>query len=306
MRLLVVGAGSTGGYVGGRLAEKGRDVTFLVRPARAAQLSEQGLRITSPHGNVTLQPKLLTAGQITAPFDAVLLTVKGFQLESAMADIAPAIGPETMILPFLNGMRHMEVLSRRFTPHNVPGCVLKIMTVLEDDGRIVQLTPMIDLAYGELDGTTTPRMRQLDEFMQGANVGARLSPNIRREMWEKWVLLASLGAITCLMRGTIGEIEAVPGGAEFALQVLDEVVAIVKAEGEPPSEAFLRTTREQITAKGSPAAPSMYRDLVRSRPVEEENIIGDLVRLGTKAGIAAPLMSAAHANLSIYQKRVSR
>ena len=306
MRLLVVGAGSTGGYVGGRLAEKGRDVTFLVRPARAAQLSEQGLRITSPHGNVTLQPKLLTAGQITAPFDAVLLTVKGFQLESAMADIAPAIGPETMILPFLNGMRHMEVLSRRFTPHNVPGCVLKIMTVLEDDGRIVQLTPMIDLAYGELDGTTTPRMRQLDEFMQGANVGARLSPNIRREMWEKWVLLASLGAITCLMRGTIGEIEAVPGGAEFALQVLDEVVAIVKAEGVPPSEAFLRATREQITAKGSPAAPSMYRDLVRSRPVEEENIIGDLVRLGTKAGIAAPLMSAAHANLSIYQKRVSR
>ena len=234
MRLLVVGAGSTGGYVGGRLAEKGRDVTFLVRPARAAQLSEQGLRITSPHGNVTLQPKLLTAGQITAPFDAVLLTVKGFQLESAMADIAPAIGPETMILPFLNGMRHMEVLSRRFTPHNVPGCVLKIMTVLEDDGRIVQLTPMIDLAYGELDGTTTPRMRQLDEFMQGANVGARLSPNIHREMWEKWVLLASLGAITCLMRGTIGEIEAVPGGAEFALQVLDEVVAIVKAEGRAP------------------------------------------------------------------------
>ena len=155
MRLLVVGAGSTGGYVGGRLAEKGRDVTFLVRPGRAAQLRDQGLRITSPHGNITLQPKLLTAGQITAPFDAILLTVKGFQLESAMADIAPAIGLETMILPFLNGMRHMEVLSRRFTPHNVPGCVLKIMTVLEDDGRIVQLTPMIDLAYGEL--TEPPR-----------------------------------------------------------------------------------------------------------------------------------------------------
>ena len=306
MRLLVVGAGSTGGYVGGRLAEKGRDVTFLVRPGRAAQLREQGLRIKSPHGDTTLQPKVLTASEISAPFDAILLTVKGFQLESAMEDIAPAVGPETMILPFLNGMRHMEVLSHRFTPHNVPGCVLKIATVLEDDGRIVQLTPMIDLAYGELDGTTTPRMRALDEFMQGANVGARLSPGIHREMWEKWILLSSLGAITCLMRGTIGEIEAVPGGAAFALQVFDEVVAIVKAEGVPPSDAFLSATRQQITAKGSPAAPSMYRDLQSGRPVEVENIIGDLVRLGTKAGITCPLLSAAYANLSLYQKRISQ
>lgn len=306
MRMLVVGAGATGGYVGGRLTEKGRDVTFLVRPGRAAQLRDQGLRITSPSGDIMLRPKLLTAGEIAAPFDAVLLTVKGFQLESAMADIAPAVGPETMILPFLNGMRHMEVLSHRFVPHNVPGCVLKVATVLEDDGRIVQLMPMIDLAYGELDGTTTPRMRMLDEFMQGANVGARLSSVIAREMWEKWVLLASLGAITCLMRGNIGEIEAVPGGAAFALQVLDEVVAIVKAEGVPPSDAFLSTTCQQITAKGSPAAPSMYRDLARGRPIEVENTIGDLVRLGTKAGIAAPLLSAAYAHLSLYQQRVSR
>lgn len=306
MRLLVVGAGATGGYVGGRLAEKGRDVTFLVRPGRAAQLRNQGLRITSPHGDLTLQPKVLTAGEIAAPFDAVLLSVKGFQLESAMADIAPAVGKETMILPVLNGMTHMDTLSRRFRPHTVPGCVLKIMTVLEDDGRIVQLTPMIDLAYGERDGSTSARMRALDEFMQGADVGARLSAAIEREMWEKWVLLASLGAITCLMRGTIGEIEAVPFGAAFALQVLDEVVAVVTKEGVPPSDAFLRATREQITAKGSTAAPSMYRDLVRGRPVEVENIIGDLVRLGMQAGIAAPLLAAAYAHLSLYQKRVSQ
>lgn len=112
MRLLVVGAGSTGGYFGGRLAQAGRDVTFLVRPARAAQLRDVGLRIISPHGNITQHPQLVTADAIAQPYDAVLLTVKGFQLDAAMADFAPAIGPETMILPVLNGMRHMEILRR--------------------------------------------------------------------------------------------------------------------------------------------------------------------------------------------------
>ena len=193
MRLLVVGAGSTGGYFGGRLAHAGRDVTFLVRPARAAQLRQDGLRIASPHGDFTVQPQVVTADAIKQPYDAVLLTVKGFQLDGALNDIAPAIGPDTMILPVLNGMRHMDLLAERFSPHNLVGCALKVATVLEDDGRIVQLTPLQDLAYGELDGSMTERIQALDAFMQGAEIGVRLSPLIEREMWEKWLLLASLG-----------------------------------------------------------------------------------------------------------------
>src|SRR5579863_3232464 len=166
MRMLVVGAGSTGGYIGGRLAQAGRDVTFLVRPARAAQLHRDGLRIVSPHGDVTLNPQLTTADRITQPYDAVLLTVKGFQLEAALADLARAIGPETMILPVLNGMRHMDILAGRFSEHNLVGCALKIATVIEEDGRIIQLMPLQDLAYGELDGRVTPRIQALNAFMQ--------------------------------------------------------------------------------------------------------------------------------------------
>src|ERR1700679_4140503 len=108
MLLLVVGAGSTGGYFGGRLAQSGRDVTFLVRPRRAAQLRESGLQIVSPHGDVTLAPKLVTADEIKAPYDAVLLGVKAYSLDAAIEDFAPAVGPETMIVPMLNGMRPME------------------------------------------------------------------------------------------------------------------------------------------------------------------------------------------------------
>lgn len=306
MRLLVVGAGSTGGYYGGRLAQAGRDVTFLVRPGRAAQLREAGLRIQSPHGDIELHPAVVTADQITRAYDAVLLTVKGYQLEAALEDIAAAVGPETMILPVLNGMDHMDTLAARFTPHNVVGCALKIATVLEDDGRIVHLMPLQDFAYGELDGRVTPRIQELDAFMQAANIGARLSKVIHREMWEKWILLSATGAITCLMRGTVGEIEACAGGAAFALQLLDEVVAVVKAVGEPPSEAFLKAAREQLTAKGSPFASSMFRDVQRGRPIEVEAIVGNLVRRGEEARVATPLLSAAYVHLVVYNRKVTK
>ena len=302
MRLLVVGAGSTGGYLGGRLAQAGRDVTFLVRPMRAAQLRAEGLRLVSPHGDATLHPKVVTAGELTSLYDAVLLTVKGFQLEAALDDIAPAVGQETMILPVLNGMRHMEIIARRFLPRNLVGCALKVATTLEDDGRIVQLNPLQDLAYGELDGNTTPRIAALDRFMQGATIGARLSGVIRREMWEKWILLAGLGTVTCLMRGTIGEIEACAGGT-FVLQLLDEIVTIVTTIGESPSEGFVQATREKLTTKGSPLASSMYRDLLRKRPIEAEDIVGDMVRRGAEAGLTAPLLSAAYIHLRVYQNR---
>jgi 2-dehydropantoate 2-reductase len=265
-----------------------------------------GLRIISPHGNITQHPQLITADAIAQPYDAVLLTVKGFQLDAAMADFAPAIGPETMILPVLNGMRHMEILAERFTPHNLVGCALKVATTLDDDGRIVQLSPLQDLAYGELDGAMTSRIQGLNAFLQNAGFDARLSPTIRREMWEKWVLLASLGAITCLMRGTIGEVEAAPGGTSFASRLLDEVVTIITAVGTPPSEAFINATRQQLTAKGSPFASSMYRDLQQGRPIEVEEIIGDLLRRGQKSRLETPLLEAAYTHLSVYQNRIAK
>jgi 2-dehydropantoate 2-reductase len=306
MRLLVVGAGSTGGYLGGRLVQAGCDVTFLVRPARAVQLRENGLRIVSPHGNATLYPNVVTSDALIETYDAVLLTVKGFQLNAALDDIAPAIGPETMILPVLNGMQHMNIIAQHFTPHNLVGCALKVATEIEDDGCIVQLSPLQDLAYGELDGGLTPRIQALDEIMRSADIGARLSGSIHQEMWKKWILLAALGAITCLMRGTIGEVEACPGGAAFALQLLDEVVAIVKAVGVSPSEAFLELARQLLTAKESAFVSSMFRDVQRGRLIEVEGIIGDLVRRGVDARIATPLLCAAYIHLLVYQNKAAR
>jgi 2-dehydropantoate 2-reductase len=306
VRILVVGAGSTGGYFGGRLAQAGRDVTFLVRPARAAALREKGLRIVSPYGDATIKPALVTADAIAGPYDAVLLTVKAFSLAAALDDMAPAVGRETMILPVLNGMRHVETLTARFGAAAVAGCVCKVATIVDAEGRIVQLTRLQDLAYGEMDGTRSPRMERLDAAIQGAGFPARLSSDIQADMWEKWDQLAALGAITCLMRGNVGEVNAVPGGTAFINGVLDEIIAVVTAEGHPPRPAFLAEARKSLTDPASTGTSSMYRDLLQGRPIEAEQIVGDMLARGARHKLATPLLAVAYAHLGVYQRQIAK
>ena len=304
MRLLVVGAGSTGGYFGGRLAQAGRDVTFLVRPRRAARLEAAGLQVISPYGDFTLAPKLVTAGSIASHFDAILLTVKSYAFEASLEDFAPAIGPDTMILPVLNGMRHMDALAARFGSHAVAGCVCKIPAQLDREGRVLHLGEFHELAYGELDGSRSPRVGELDAFMQDAVFNARLSPAIVREMWEKWVMLATLAGITCLMRGSVGEIVAAPGGGDFVNRFLDEAAATASAAGHSPSEDFLAHTRALLTATGSPFTASMFRDMQAGAPIEADQIVGDLLARASRANVPAPLLALTHTHLAIYQNRL--
>ena len=304
MRLLVVGAGATGGYFGARLAQAGRDVTFLVRAAHAAQLNRDGLAVMSPHGDLTLAPRLLVAGEATRPFDAVIVAVKAFALDAALDDLAPAVGPSTMIVPFLNGMRHIDVLIARFGEGPVLGGVCMVAAMLDPRGRILQLSDMQELVYGERDGALTERVEALDAAFKGAGFEARLSRAIMQEMWEKWVMLASVGAATCLLRGNVGEIEAVPGGSALALRLLEETALVAAASGYPPREASAARTRAMLTAKGSTFASSMYRDLELNLPLEVEHILGDLLRRAGNMGLTTPLLEAATAQLRIYQNRI--
>jgi 2-dehydropantoate 2-reductase len=306
MRILIVGAGAVGGYFGGRLAQVGRDVTFLVRPSRAKQLRQDGLHIISPHGDVVLTPKLVNAEKIDTPYDLIFLSVKAYALEAAMNDFAAAVGPETMIFPALNGMRHVDLLMKRFGEHAVIGGVCLVASEIDDEGRIVQLADFQRLVYGERNGETTPRLQTLHATLQGGGFDARLSTDIMQAMWEKWVQLASLGAITCLMRGTIGEIVAAPGGADLSLKMLDESAAVATACGHKASEALFARHAAAMTEPGSSLTSSMYRDLRKGAPVEANHILGDLIERGDKRGVATPLLQAAFANLRVYQERLPK
>jgi len=303
MRFLIVGAGSIGGYFGARLMQAGADVTFLVREARAAQLRTTGLQVVSPLGDVTLAPKLVTADTLTASFDVIILSVKAYGLDGAIRDMAPAIGPDSMILPLLNGMRHVEVLTQAFGANALIGGLCKISTTLDEAGRVLQFGRMQEFVYGEMDGTASPRIQALDRIAAPAITGARLSDDIALEMWEKWTMLSSLGAITCLMRGTIGEVAATPHGRDFATALVAEVVATVSAAGRPPRPALVESVRTMMTQEGSPLTSSMYRDMMQGFAVEADQILGDLVARAKQAEVAVPLLSAAHTHLAVYQAK---
>ena len=276
-------------------------MTFLVRPTRADSLRQNGLEIVSPHGDLKLHPKMVTAGHIEGTYDAVILAVKAYALDAAMDDLAPAVSPETMILPVLNGMKHVDTLTARFGTQALVGCACKIAAMVDDEGRIVQFSPLQDIVYGEMDGSESARITQLDQQMRGAGFDARLSRTIARDMWEKWLLLATIGGINCLMRGNVGEVQAAVGGAALMVRLLDEVTAAIRAVGVAPSDAFLVDAKASLLQPGSTMTTSMYRDLQKGAPIEAEQIVGDLVERAQRAGIDAPLLAAAFTHLCVYQ-----
>ena len=303
-KILIVGAGAVGGYFGARSAQSGRDVTFLVRPRRAERLRSEGLKVISPGGNVTIAPQLAITGEISSRFDIVLLAVKAYALEQAITDFAPAVEENTMIVPFLNGMRHLDRLAVEFGGKRVLGGVCVVATTLKDDGSIEQMGDTQSLSYGEIAGGVTDRVEQLDHALTGAGFEARLSRNIVREMWEKWIFLATLGGITCLLRGTVGEIEAAPGGADLARQLLTECSTVATTSGHAPTPDSSARIQAAVTAHGSVATSSMYRDLTAGKPIEADHIIGDLLVRARKLSVPTPLLATAFVHLEVHQNRL--
>lgn len=301
MKILVVGAGAVGGYFGARLMQAGRDVTFLVRPGRAEQLAAHGLRIRGVDGDTRLTPVTITAERLSSSFDIVLVAVKAYALESAIADLGPAVGPDTIVIPTLNGMRQLNLLRDRFGTAHVYGGVCLVVTSLGDDGEIVQLNGLQELSYGPLDGVGTSTLERVDQALSGAGFVTHASTTIVQDMWEKWLLLGTLGALTCLTRGNVGQIEAVAGGAELVEALLAEVVAIATAAGHRPRERALDGARAALTERGSTTASSMYRDLTQHRRTEVEHLLGDLHTRAGALGVPAPLLNATLVSKRIYE-----
>ena len=302
MRILMVGAGATGGYFGGRLAQAGRDITFLLRENRAKQIRERGLRIISPHGDATVHPRMLSAQDLARTkeqFDLVIISTKAYQLDGAMADIAPAVGSATMLLPLLNGMRQLQVLERRFSAGQVLGGSVRIVADLDEDGRVHQQTMLEELSFGERNGDRSERILAVEQALSHAGFAAILRPDILATLWQKWWILASLGSICILARGTIGQVAAAPRGPEFARSVVQECTKIAAANGYPASETMLADHLRRMEEASSALTSSMYRDMIKGAPVEADHILGDLLQRAKD--VDAPLVTAAYVQLRVYE-----
>jgi 2-dehydropantoate 2-reductase len=248
--------------------------------------------------------RTLLAGQVDRPFDAVVLTCKAYDLPSAIEAVAPAVGPASVVVPLLNGLAHLDALDARFGPARVLGGVAYIAATLGEDGVIRHASPADTLLIGDRSGRLTRPVEALAEAFAATPVAARASTDILQDLWEKWCMLAAGAALTCLMRGTVGEIMATDSGEAVVAAMIAEPRAVAAGFGRAPRPAAAEQARRTLTDPQSRWAASMMRDIERgARRVEAEHIVGDLIRRGRQAGVAAPLLEAAYCHLQVYNAR---
>ena len=307
MKVLILGAGAIGGYIGGRLQQSGADITFLVRPARREALAKNGLVIKSPRGDVTQKVKTVLKGGDGGPYDVVLLTNKAYDMDSAIAAIAPAVGADTTIVPLLNGMNHIDILKAKFGAGRVAGGVARIGVALSPEGEIRHTSPFAAFSVGELDAKPArPALSEFAAAIKKAGIDGGLHDNIAQDLWDKWVFLCTLAALCCLMRGTSGDILAADEGQAIVLETLEECRQVAAASGYNPSESGLGFARQSLSQKGSLFAASMLHDLEKGSIVEADHVVGDMIQRAKKARIATPNLRLAYAHLQVYLARRAR
>jgi 2-dehydropantoate 2-reductase len=304
MRILIVGAGALGGYFGGRMLAAGRDATFLARPRRAAQLAENGLEIISLKGGLRLaNPPTLTADQIAGSYDLILLSCKAFDLSDAIKSFAPAVGPATMILPVLNGLRHLDILAKQFGAERILGGLSKISATLDGEGRVHHLSSFHSLSFGEQDGSRSERILALADTLSCCDFDAHLSEKILAEMWGKWVFIAAAASLGSLMRAEVGDIVAA-GAASYGTGLLNECGAIAARNNFPQSASAMKAGEAMLTEPGSDFKPSMLRDIERGQRTEADQIVSDLLQRG--GDLPSQVLRIADAHLRVYEAQRAR
>jgi len=288
MRILIVGAGATGGAFGTLLQEAGRDVTYLVRGRRAETLRRDGLRFVSPSGDRTHRVQTLVAGERAESFDLVLVTVKAAALRAAVVDAAPHLRADGHVIPILNGMAQFDLLEEWF-PGRVLGGSARIVAVLDAD-VVQQMTALAALTVGSLNGGPVPQW--IVDALDVPGSTLTISTDVLGALWEKWVFIVAANVVVCLFRGAIGAtIDA--GGLPWILEAVSEAEQVAAAAGHPASQAAHEQSLALLTEEGSSFTTSLYRDLVAGLPTEAEHLLGDFSMRARSLGARVPLLELA-------------
>lgn len=309
MRILVLGAGGTGGYFGGRLIQGGADVTFLVRPERQRLLASRGLVIRSPLGDATLPVRTVTVDTAAdaGPFDVVLLSCKAYDLHSAIEAIDPAVGEHTAVLPILNGLAHYPALDQRFGPDTVIGGLCFISAAKGPEGEVLHFGPSASITFGERDGKPHGgRCEALAEAFTAAGVDNVHSTDIQRDAWAKFSFLTTLAGATCLFRASIGDIMPTDEGRYLIERLYEECLTVARASGHAVSDTARSFAWKTLTQEGSTLTASMLRDLESGQQVEADHIVGDMLRRARDAGLSSPMLEVAFTHLQAFEARRRR
>lgn len=305
-RIAVVGAGGVGGYFGGRLAKAGLDVTFIARGATLEALRAKGLRVESINGDFALESVKATddcdsAGQ----FDAILLTVKSWQLHDAAVRLAPMVGPETVVIPLQNGVDAPDVLATVLGAPHVLGGLCAIVSFVVEPGHIRHVAAEPFMMFGELDNRRTARVERLRELFMSAGVKADVPQDIHRSMWSKFLFIASLSGIGALTRVPIGEWRTVPEVRLIVDRSLREVVAVAEARGIDLGADAVDQTWAHYDALAAASTSSLQRDMMEGKPSELDAQLGAVVRFGRESGVPTPVTEVLY-HLLLPQERRAR
>jgi 2-dehydropantoate 2-reductase len=306
MKILCLGAGALGGYFGGWLTENGADVTFLVRPARKAALERSGLKIESPVGPLHRPVKALTREQITAPFDLVLLSAKAYDLDTAVDAIRPAMGPQSVVLPILNGIQHIDRLVADFGRQRVLGGLAKIQATLGPDGTVLHMNDWVEIVFGELDGRMSDRVTTFAALFPKPQVKAQAVGDIQFQMWRKLVHLGTVATLTTLTRQALGALQSAADGPALIDSTMQCVADIAAAEGHPMPAPLLDEMRAMFRKAGADYKASMLRDMEKGGATEGTHILGYLADRADAHGITNPIFRVASANVAAYEATRSR
>ena len=289
MKIAVVGAGGVGGYFGARLAAAGADVQFLARGAHLEAMRDRGLRIESPKQNLHLRHVNATSEPAAiGPCDVVMFCVKLYDVGPAAGSLAPLLGPDTIVLPFQNGVDSVRLLTRAIGASHTGGGTAYVTAVIEEPG-VIRHTVMDSLFFGELDGHRSPRLERFLEACRAAGFNATLSDNITVDIWTKFVRLSVFSGMTAVTRGPIGPIVSDPDLMAMLLDALREARAVAVANGVPVPDSVTDNVQQAYGRMSPDAKSSMLHDLERGRQLELPWLSGAVVRLGAESGVPTPI-----------------
>jgi 2-dehydropantoate 2-reductase len=298
MKILIVGAGGIGGFFGAKLQQAGADITYLLREKRQKLIQQQGLMIETPKGSFTIQPKTVLADQLEPVYDLIILACKAFDLDDSLKSIAKA-STRGVILPFLNGLTHLNSLDRMFGKDRVMGGVAHIAATISESGSVKQLTELGSLTIGPRTPEQEALSKAFFELCKKADFDSFYKENIEQALWDKWVFLASLAGMTTICRGSIGDIAATPDGKDLSKRMLAECCAIAASCEYPISEGAQSNSQAILTKEGSPFTASMLRDLLAGKRDEHQHILGDLIGFANQQSIDCPLLKIAYTHMAV-------
>lgn len=307
LRVAMMGTGGVGGYFGARLADSGHDVAFLARGRHLEAIRRDGLRVHSPLGDLSLpDPRVTDDPAEVGPVDVVVVGVKLWDTEQAVASLAPMLGDRTAVVSLQNGVMKDDVLTRTVGVAHVIGGVCYIAASITEPGVIEHSGALQRIVIGEYDGHLSPRVAAFRDALAGAGVDVAVSEQIERTTWEKFVFLVGLSGTTSLARTTIGPIRSHPRSRAFLHDVMDEVVQVARAQGVALPADFADDRIAFVDTVPATMTSSMHRDLERGHRLEVDWLSGDVVARGSRLGVSTPANRAIAEVLAVHAEGSTR